>query len=196
MTFHLTIGENVALLGGTSARIAASEREAFATAHDLLARTREHAARLADEVAAATAQGRAAGWQDADARAGAEIAAQVAALAAGLAAEAAQRRREIANAAFAGARAIIGALDPEEAGMRLAVHALSQLPADEAVVVACSPAIAAQVEAALAGRSGVTVRARPELGALEVELLTGAGRVVASLDVQLAALAERWGVAL
>lgn len=194
MTFHLLIGDTAALLGGTSARIAAQERDAFADAHALLARATDQAARVEEEVAAARAEGARQGWQDAADRASAEIAARVGELAGALADEAAQRRREIAEAAFAGARAIIGALDPDDAGVRLAVHALTQVPADEQVVVACAPALAAPLEAALAGRTGVTVQARADLAPLQVELLSGSGRVVAGLDVQLAALAERWGV--
>jgi flagellar biosynthesis/type III secretory pathway protein FliH len=195
MTFQLLIGDGAALIGGTSGRIAAEEREAFESAHALLARATEQAASVAEAVEAARADGFRQGWQDANERAGGEIAERVGELAGVLADEATRRRREIAEAAFAGARAIIGALDPEEASVRLAVHALSQVPADEQVTIACAPAIAAALEAALAGRSGITVLPRADLQPLQVELLTGSGRVVASADVQLAALAERWGVA-
>lgn len=193
MSFHLLIGDT-ALLGGASARIAADEREAFANAHALLARATERAAGVDEQVAAARADGERRGWQEATDTAAAEIAARIAELAAELAEEAAQRRREIADAAFAGARAIIGALDPDDAGVRLALHALSQVPADEQVTVACPPAIAAALGAALADRPNVTVAPRGDLAPLEVELLSGNGRVVAGLEVQLAALAERWGV--
>jgi type III secretion protein L len=195
MTFQLLIGDGAALLGGASARIAAEDREAFESAHALLARATEQADSVADAVEAARADGFRQGWQDANECAGGEIAGRVAELAAALADETARRRREIAEAAFAGARAIIGALDPDEASVRLAVHALSLVPADEQVTIACPPAIAVALEAALAGRSGVTVLPRADLQPLQVELLTASGRVVAGLDVQLAALAERWGVA-
>ena len=78
---------------------------------------------------------------------------------------------------------------------RLALHAVARVPADERTVVACAPGIAARIGEALAGREGVSVEARDGLGPLQVEIASGSGRVVAGLDVQLAALAERWGVA-
>ena len=193
MTFHLRAGD--AILGGTSARIPADQREAFADAHALLARAAEEAAGVSERVEAARRDGWEAGRREALERAEAEVASRVADLAAALADEAARRRAEIAAAAFAGAQAIIGALDPEETGTRLALHALARLPADERIVIHCAPALAGRLAAAVSGREGVSVEPRDGFGPLRVELVTGAGRVVAGLDVQLAALAERWGAA-
>ena len=195
MSFHLLIGDGSAILGGGSARIPAAQREAFADAHALLARAAGEAASVAERVAAAVARGREEGARGAAAQAEAEVAARVAELAGTLAAEAGARRAEIAAAALAGAEAIIGALSPDETGTRLALQAISRLPDDEHITVTCSSAIAPRLQAALAGREGVTVEIRDGFGGLQVELATGAGRIVASLDVQLAALAERWGVA-
>ena len=195
MTFHLLIGDGSAILGGGSSRVPAAEREAFTDAHALLARAAAEAASVAGRVEAAIARGREEGARDAAARAETEVAARLAELAASLAAEAADRRAEIAAAALAGTEAIVGALPPEEAGARLALRAIGRLPDDERIVVACSPAVAPRLQAALAGREGVVVEVRGGFGDLRVELATGAGRIVASLDVQLAALAERWGVA-
>lgn len=193
MTFQLLIGDGSAILGGGSARIPAAEREAFADAHALLARAAAEAASVAERVEAAIARGREEGAREAAGRAEAEVAARIAELAASFADEAAARRAEIAAAALAGAEAILGALPPQEAGARLALQAVGRLPDDERIVVLCSPAVASRVQAALAGREGVGVEARDGFGDLQVELATGGGRIVASLDVQLAALAERWG---
>ncbi|WP_375402153.1 hypothetical protein [uncultured Sphingomonas sp.] len=194
MSFQLLIGDGAAILGGGSARIPAGEREAFADAHALLARAAAEAASVADRAEAATARGLEEGAREASARAEAEVAARVAELAASLAIEATARRAEIATAALAGAEAIIGALPREEAGVRLALQAVARLPDDERIAILCSSAVAPRLQAALAGREGVTVEARDGFSDLQLELATGAGRIVASLDVQIAALAERWGV--
>lgn len=195
MSFHLLIGDGSAILGGGSARIPAAQREAFTDAHALLARAAAEAASVAERVEAATERGREEGAREAAGQAEAEVAARVAELAATLAAEAGARRAEIAAAALAGAEAIVGALPREDAAVRLAVQAVERLPDDERIVILCSPAVASRLQAALAGREGVAVETRDDFGDLQVELATGAGRIVASLDVQLAALAERWGVA-
>ena len=194
MSFHLFIGDGSAILGGGSARIPAAEREAFTDAHALLTRAIGEAASIAERVAAATERGRKEGAREAAAQAEAEVAARVAELTATLAAEAGVRRAEIAAAALAGAEAIVGSLPSDETGTRLALQAVARLPDDERIIVGCSPAVASRLQATLAGREGVTVAARDGFGDLQVELATGAGRIVASLDVQLAALAERWGV--
>ena len=195
MTFHLLVGDGAAILSGSSARIPAAERQVFADAHALLARAAEAASGMDAAAEAARIEGWKQGWRDAAEGAAAEVTARVADLATAFADEAARRRSEIAEAAFAGARAIVGALDRNDAAIRLALHALGQVPADERVVIACSPEIAERLEDAVRGRGDVTVEPRPDLQPLEVEILAGDGRLVAGLDVQLAALAERWGVA-
>lgn len=193
MSFHLLVGDR-ALLSGASARVPADQRRAFGDAHALLAGVMDEAAASAARAAKAEADGWQAGWQAAAARAEAALAQQAADAAAAVAVEAEARRATIAQAALAGAEAIVGAIDPEHADVRIALAAIGRVPEDERVVIACAPALADRIRDALDGRDNVSVEPRDGFAPGRVELMTGAGRLVADLSVQLDALADRWGV--
>lgn len=193
VSFHLLIGER-ALLSGASPRIPAAQREAFREAHALLARAANEAEASTARVEAASVAGWREGWHAAIARAETEVGERVAAFADTLAAETQERRSEIAAAAMAAVEAMLGTLTPDDATLRLATAAVARIPEDERVIVHCAPAMAERIAAALTHRD-VAVEPRDDFGPLQVALLTGNGRIVADLNVQLAQLADRWGVA-
>ncbi|MGK6325168.1 hypothetical protein ACMGDM_19045 [Sphingomonas sp. DT-51] len=193
MSFHLLVGTR-ALLSGDGTRIPAAERESFLDAVALLDRAARHEEGVAQKVADARSEGWQAGHAAGIAAIEESISAALCEISAAAAAHARTRRDEIASAALAAVTAMIGALDPADAAMRAALTAAAQLPDDDRLTVACSPEVATLLSAALAQRDDTTVEERPDYPVTRVELLTGGGRVVAGLDVQLAQLADRWDV--
>jgi flagellar biosynthesis/type III secretory pathway protein FliH len=195
MTYHLVHSDRNSLLGSDRAVIKRAERIDFTDAVALLhaaAAIREKALR---EVEAARLAGQAEGLDEARAAANEHIAEQIAGFATAIEEHEQTRRADIAEAAHAAVRAIVGEIEDENLLPRLVERTLARLPAEGPVTIAVAPAMAQSLAARLARLSHVTIVPDPMLGPTDCVMRTSAGQVIASLSVQLDALAKRWGVA-
>ena len=175
--------------------VRARDAAALRTSADLLAEAEAVLARAQAEADAVRAAAEAEGRRTALAEAEATVRETVGALTERVDDALAERRADIAAAALAATRAILGAFDEAEIVSRLADGVLSRKADDERVVVRVAPAHAAALTERLADRPFITVQADPAAGPFACALATADGTTVADLPVQLAALAERWGVA-
>jgi flagellar biosynthesis/type III secretory pathway protein FliH len=105
-----------------------------------------------------------------------------------------ERRADIAAAAFAAVKAIIGATDDQTIVNGLVDASLARREGEAPVTIEVAPAVAERLKTHVADRSYVTVRSNETLGPADCVILSPQGRIVADLKVQLNALAERWGV--
>jgi flagellar biosynthesis/type III secretory pathway protein FliH len=195
MTYHLVHADQNTLLASDRAVIKHAERIDFADAVALL-----HAAAAIREKTQADAKavrsaGHAEGLAEARAAADDHVAEQISQFARALEQHEQARRSDIAEAAHAAVRAIIGELDDATILPRMVERTLARLPAEGPVSVAVAPAMAARLAERLAGMSHVAIVAEPALAPTDCVMRTSAGQVIASLSVQLDALAKRWGVA-
>lgn len=192
----LVVEQGDSLLATTNPIVKASERAALTDAVALL---REVRARREAEAQAA-AEAREAGWRaghqtglEEGRRGFAEAAAK---LSAQTVAHHRHEEDEIAQLALAALRHMVAGLGDEAMMAGIARRAVTAVMPAEQVLVETSEAMLAAVTDALAeqdGAEGVTVRADPALGDRQCRITAADGRVIADLDVQLAALEERWG---
>lgn len=191
MSFTLIVGNTI--LNGKSALIKAADRAPFASAHDLLG----EANRIRDGIAQEAADARDLAYRDGLAQgyeqAQAIVLGHVSEMATALDAHEAERRASIADAAMAAVRMMIGDLADKDIVPGLAQRALDRLGDDGRYVVEVAPAHAEVVAEKLAGREAVTVEANPALGPLDCIVRTSTGRVIANMETQIEALAQRWG---
>lgn len=194
MTFHLVHSDDGALLASDRAVIKASEMAAFQEAVTLL----QAAAAIRDRATAASEDSRRAGYAEglAEARSGIaeHLAEQIADFAAALDQHEQLRRSDIAEAALAAVRAIVGELADEALVPRMVERTLARLPEGGPVKVMVAPALEAAVAARLGARTYVSLVPDAGLGPADCVIRTSAGQVIASLSVQLDTLAKRWGV--
>ncbi len=195
MTYHLVHADDAALLFSERAVIKRDERQSFTDAVALLGAVR---AAQASAVQAAEAA-REAAYGTALAAARSEIndllVQEIAQFAASIDAQEQARRTEIAEAALAAVRAVLGELDDAALMPALVARALDRLQPQGAVIVAVAPHMAEKVVGRLTGLAEVTVVPDPALGVPDCVIRTQQGQVIASLSVQLETLAKRWGVA-
>lgn len=193
MTFALHAGGRVVTAG--SALLKARDRQAFDDALSLLEEARvirDAAQAEADRArAAAVAEGREAGL----AQIRGHLATAVTEFGARIDDELVARRADIADAALAATRAIVGSFDEAEVTARIALRAIDRIGTDDEIVITAAPTMVEAVRDKLSDRASVTVRADPQAAPLDCVLHTGSGRIIASLSLQLDELAARWGVA-
>lgn len=195
MTFHLVHADANGLLASDRAVIKRAERIDFTDAAALLEAASAIRDRASAEAEQARAAGRAEGLAEAKVEIETRIAEQVAGFAAAVERHAEARRADVAEAAYAAVRAIVGELDDEFLLARIVDRTLARLPTEGPVAIAVAPAMATRLGVHIAALSHVTIAGDPALGSTECHLRTSAGQVIASLDVQLDSLARRWGVA-
>ncbi len=195
MNYHLVMAGEGRLLASRSAVIPASERVAFTDAVALLRAAQAIRARAEAEVARARDDARAEGLAEASAAVDALLADRIVAFAEAIDAHEAARRADIAAAALAALRAIVGTLEDERIVAGIVDQTLARLPEAAAVRLFVAPSLAAAIARRLERCEHVTVQADATLGQHDCVLRTAAGQVIASLSVQLDALARRWGVA-
>ncbi|MGK6354120.1 FliH/SctL family protein [Sphingomonas sp. DT-207] len=195
MTFHLVHADGATLLASDTAVIKRDQRVDFVDAAALL----QAASAIRDQASAAAEaariEARAEGLAEARATVEAALAEQIAGFAEAIEQHEAARRADIAAAALAAVRAIVGTLDDEALVTGIVERTLARLPVEGPIIVQLAPSMADGLAVRLADRSHVTVVADPALGSTDCVLRTSAGQVIASLSVQLDALAKRWGVA-
>ncbi|MBB5710900.1 FliH/SctL family protein [Sphingomonas xinjiangensis] len=195
MTYHLVHADDATLLASDRAVIKRSERATFTDAVSLLREAGVIRMRTQADADAARDAARAEGLEEARAEVQALIAEQVAAFAEALERHEQSRRAEIAEAAFAAVRAIIGSFDNEIVAAGLVERTLAKLPASGPMTVFVAPPVATAVQDRVGDLSHVTLKADPDLGSHDCLVRTSTGQVIASLSIQLGSLAKRWGVA-
>jgi flagellar biosynthesis/type III secretory pathway protein FliH len=195
MTFHLFLDPQTPALAQSASLIKARDRADFEEAVTLLAEVRAMRAAAGADIEAAHADAEARGYADGLATAEARIEAMLTAVTAQFERFSAERRDDIATAAFAAVRAIIGDLEDESIAAGLVEASLSRIDSEGPVAVDVSPDMASRVALAVGHRPSVTVRGNDALGPHDCHIYAPQGRIVADLSIQMRALAERWGVA-
>ncbi len=194
MSFHLVHADAATLLGSDRAVIKRAERVDFADAVDLLRAAAAIREQALAEAEAARREGHRQGFEAARGQAEDHLADRIAEFAAAIDRYEDARRGDIAAAAHAAVRAIVGELDDADLVPRIVERTLARLAGEGPVTVLVASTLADPVAARLDGLAHVTVAADPGLAALDCVVRTHTGQVIASLSVQLDALAKRWGL--
>jgi flagellar biosynthesis/type III secretory pathway protein FliH len=194
MTYHIFKADDQAMIGANTSIIKSSERSEFTSAVDLLQA-------ITDLRAAGEAQAKSSadtGYQEGLARGYSEAQEQVAKLIEDMATRfetvCEERRADVADAALAATKAIIGALDNVEVTKRLVNQALVRIDNGGALTIEVAPAMQPQIAKHVAHLAHVQVEAVEGLGNLDCVFQTKTGRILAGLDLQISALGDRWGV--
>lgn len=192
MSFTMIAGDHI--LSGKSALVKAADRLAFTDSLRLL----DEAHQVKTDMLEASAAARDAAYREGLTKGYEQVQgyflSKVDEMSAALAHYEQQRHANIADAAMAAVRMMIGELGSEEIVPGLAARALDRMADESRYVVEVAPQHLDVVTARLADREGVLVEANPSLGALDCVVRTSTGRVIANLDTQIEALAKRWGV--
>jgi type III secretion protein L len=195
MTYHMIIANDRAMMGTSTPLIKARERQAFTDATDMLVATHALYETAQTEIDSARADAFAQGFAAGRAVALDHVEALIVEAATQINTACTERREDIASAALAATQAIIGEVDAGEVAVRLVARALSRIESQDVLSIEVAPAMHERVAASVAEMTHVNVVANTALGPLDCTFLTEKGRVIAGLDVQIAALAQRWGVA-
>jgi type III secretion protein L len=194
MIYHIFNVGGQAVIGTETPLIKASERSEFTSAVSLLQAITE--LRTAAEAEAKTRAETA--YQDGLAQGYAEAQAQVAKLIKNMAerfeAVCEERRADVADAALAATRAIIGGFDDSDVAKRLVDQALVRIDNGSALVIEVAPAMQPLIASHVAHLAHIRVESVDALGPLDCVFQTKTGRILAGLDLQIAALGDRWGV--
>jgi flagellar biosynthesis/type III secretory pathway protein FliH len=194
VSFHLAYADDGALLDSSRPVVKGHQRTAFVDAVAVLAETKHLRDRALAEAEIARDNGRRVGLDEAIAEARHAVAAGLADVAAAIEAHAETRRSDIAEAAFAAARAIVGELEESETMRRVVDRTLARLDTETPVTIDVAPALAGDLRAHLAALTHVSITQNPDLGPTDCHIMTASGRIIASLSVQFDALAARWGL--
>lgn len=198
MTFHLIHDDGHALIATDRSIVKARDAQALRDAAGLLAHLRtlhaETATRARDAEQAAREEGR----QQGEAQGRAAFVAAIADIALQAREDRLAQEQQIADLALAALRRMVEEIGEEAMLVGAARRAVaSVLPAQD-VQVHVAPALAEAVADALAQderTSGIALRPDPELLAHQCRVVTSAGRVIADLDRQMAAIEDRWSTA-
>lgn len=194
MSFTLLHSGGANLLGTDSPVIKASEAIALADSVSLLEEAGKVLAEARKERSTLRDEARGEGLAEGVEAVRGEVAARLKALATELAESQRKRDEELAEAAMAAVKAILGDSAPEVIGPALVGNALASFTDGQPVELEVAPALAGSVRGELDGDPRVRIIENPDLGPLDCELRLASGAISAGLDVQLAALAERWGL--
>lgn len=198
MTFHLIHDDGRALIASDRPVVKAREAQALREASDLLAHLHALHADAATRCAEAERIARLDGFQQGETQGRAEFAAAIADIATQASNDRLAQDEQIAELALAALRRMVDEIGDEAMLVGAAKRAVaSVLPADD-VQVHVAPEMSDAVANALAHgeRTGaVVLRADPELLPHQCRVVTSAGRVIADLDRQIAAIEDRWSAA-
>jgi flagellar biosynthesis/type III secretory pathway protein FliH len=106
----------------------------------------------------------------------------------------ASRHEQIAAAAIAGAQAIVGAIDQTEAMRGIISQVLKRIDKDQAITVHIHADHASALQENGEFPSNITLVSNPSLGPTDCEIVSANGKIIANMELQLAGLAQRWGV--
>lgn len=194
MSFHLAYASNCALLSSDRAVIKRRDRVTFSDALALLQETASLRDQARGEAASARDAARMEGLAEARDAAHDVLINGLAQVANAMEAHAEIRRADIAEAALAAARAIIGDLEDSDVTHRIIDRTIARLDGDKPMTVEVAPDMVDGLAPHLANLKHVTILANPEFGPTDCRILGASGQIVASLSVQFDALAARWGL--
>jgi flagellar biosynthesis/type III secretory pathway protein FliH len=194
MSFHLAYASESALLSSDDAVIKRRDRVAFGDALKLLQETTDLRDQAREQSANARSAARTEGLAEARDAANKTLAIGLADIARAMDAHAETRRADIAEAAFAAARAIIGELDDSDVMQRIIDRTIARIDGDKLMTIEVAPAMVDGLAAHLGDLKHVTIAANPDFGPTDCRILAPSGQIVASLSVQFDALAARWGL--
>ncbi len=198
MTGYVLAATMCATLSADSPVIKAADAGAVTNAVELLHRAAATLAAAEQAAADIAASARASGLQAAAAAVEEAVAAQLRAFAEALASERAQRREAVAQLAIGATQAVLGAL-PDDVLIRMLVNrALDQIDQDDIVEITIGPdngheGAREQLLADLAAQ-GIVARTDAALTRGDCVVATATGRIIASVDAQIAGIARRWGL--
>ncbi len=194
MTLHLIYDDAHTLLTSDRPVIKRADRKPLETALDALREASALRGRATADAEGARRTARAEGLAEARAAINALVADRLAELSAEIERHAEARRTDIADAAFAATRAIIGSFEPDDLLGRIVDRTMARIDGDAPVTIEVAPAMAENLAQRLAASTHVTIVSDDLLGPTECRIRGGQGQIVASLAVQLDALAARWGI--
>jgi flagellar biosynthesis/type III secretory pathway protein FliH len=194
MSFHLIHADAATLLASDRAVIKRDQRETFTDALSLLRQAGEVRAAADADAESARAEGYAQGLAEAQDAARQSVIDHLGEMTAAIDRHIESRRVDIADAAFAATRAIIGAFEETETLNRIVDRAIARLTGDGPVTIEVAPDSHAAVAQHVGKRAHLALVADPELGPTDCRVRSEQGQIIASLSVQLDALAARWGV--
>lgn len=194
MSFHLAHADGHALLTSDRAVIKRRDCVAFGDALLLLRETtalRDQMRTRADEARDAARRD---GLTEARLAAHETIAVGLADIAAAIEVHAESRRADIAEAALAAARAIVGELDDGDVMQRIIDRTIARMGGDKPLMIEVAPVLAKALGKHLVDMKHVTVAENPDFGPTDCRIQSDSGQILASLSVQFDALAARWGL--
>ncbi len=194
MSFHLAFASDTALLSSDRPVIKCANREAFSDALVLLKETTALRDQAKAQISDARDVARYEGLAEAREAADDMMTNGLAEVARAIEAHAEIRRADIAEAAFAAARAIIGELDNDIVMQRIIDRTIARLDGDKPMTIEVAPAMVDGLVAHLADFNHIIVTANTEFGPTDCRIFASSGQIVASLSVQFDALAARWGL--
>jgi flagellar biosynthesis/type III secretory pathway protein FliH len=190
--FLLNIGQQT--LASNSPLIKAEERADFSNAAKLLGTIEQLRTQTDSAYSDAQKQGYADGLAVGIEAVKAEFRAEIEQFAKAISSAEATRHEQIAAAAIAGAQAIVGAIDQTEAMRGIINQVLKRVDKDQAVTVHIHADHASALQENGEFPSNITLVSNPSLGQTDCEILSANGKIIANMELQLAGLAQRWGV--
>ncbi len=190
--FVLNTGEQA--LGVKSPLVKATDRATFANAVELLAYTEQLKSQIDDAYSAAKERGYADGLAAGNEAVRGEFQREILELAKSIAAADTARNEHIAAAAIAGAQAIVGAIDQTDAMRGIIDQVIKRIDKDQAITVHIHPDHHTELAANGKFPANVALVSNGAFGPTDCEIVTANGKVIANMDLQLAGLAQRWGV--
>ena len=198
MTFHLIHHDGHAMIGTDRPIVKASDARGLQEASQLLARIRTlhvDASTLCDE---AERKAREEGRFHGEAQGRADFAAAIADIALQAREDRLALEQQIADLALAALRRMVDEIGDEAMLVGAARRAVASVLPVEEVQVHVAPDLAQAVARAFAEderTTGVILRPSPELLAHQCRVVTSAGRIIADIDRQIAAIEDRWSAA-
>jgi flagellar biosynthesis/type III secretory pathway protein FliH len=186
-------GEHI--LGSSSPLIKASERQAFESALSLLAAAEIQKAESQAAYDAAREAGFQQGLVDGQEAVTTEFVAQAADMARQVVAHSEKRQSDIAQAALAATKAILGAVEPQQLVPAMVDQVLGRIDNRNTVTILVHPMHGDALSRQFQDNSDIAITTDAAFGSTDCEIITADGRIVASLSVQIDTLAARWGVA-
>lgn len=194
MTMLLYASEELSAVLAEQPLIKAKDMRAMQSSMALLSEAtalRNDAATAREE---AVRQGRAEGLEQARSEIANMLADEIATLANRIAASEADVRSDIAAMTHRALSEILGLMSEEDKISAITERALSRLEMSEVEAIEVHPDAAAAMHDKLAPEAAALLRPDPALGMSDCVIRAHSGTIIASLDVQLAALAQRWGI--
>jgi flagellar biosynthesis/type III secretory pathway protein FliH len=190
--FLLNVGEHA--LASKSPLIKAEERIDFSNAAELLCNIEHLKTQTAAAYSDAQKQGYADGLAAGIDAVKAEFRAEIEQFAKAISSAEASRHEQIATAAIAGAQAIVGAIDQTEAMRGIISQVLKRIDKDQAITVHIHADHFSELQENGEFPSNITLVSNPSLGPTDCEIVSANGKIIANMELQLAGLAQRWGV--